>query len=471
MFFKRLLEVGRKISKANRAKLHKAMEQLRELIDQAVEADAEATEADRSYSDKEKLLRAAIRAKLRMPTDQYEPYCYIQDLFDTWCVFTHDEGMFKIAYVIGADGTVTLGEPKEVIPRTVYEDAPVSEAAAETAIVGDCVPLLEACPGLAKARIPISESATATLKLISPGWGSSGFYSASVLKPAAANFAKGTKMYWNHQTAAEEASRPEGNLDHLAGELLEDARWEDAGATGPGIYARAKVFDRFKEHVKDLAPHIGVSIRATGTAKTGEAEGRKGPVIERIAAVKSVDYVTVPGRGGEILSLFEAAGRRPEAPPTPTEETEMNEAQVQALIEAGLKPLRDENAASKQEAARLRETLALRDARDYATRKLNTIDLPAATKQRLAEALPAKATLKDGALDQAAFDAVIEAAVAEESNYLKSIGIGTGRILGMGTGAPTGAAKVSEAQLVASFVELGMSEAEAKAAVAGREAA
>ena len=462
MFFKQLIEVGRKISKANREKLHAAMEKLRELIDQAVATDAEATEADRSYNDKEKLLRAAIRAKVKKPTDQYEPYCYIQDLFDTWCVYTIDDGMFKVDYVVGSDGAVTLGEPKPVIPRTVYEDAPVSEAA-ETALLGDCVPLVES------GEADLSEAATANLKLISPGWGSSGYYSPSLLKSAAPKFTKGTKMFWNHQTQAEEASRPEGNLDHLAGELLEDATWNESGPTGPGVYAKAKVFDRFKKPVKDMAEHIGVSIRAKGTAKAGEAEGRKGPVIESIAAVKSVDYVTVPGRGGEILNLFEAAGRGPATEPT-QQEQEMNEAQIKALMEAELNPLRAELAASKTEATRLRETLALRDAQPFVTRKLATIDLPAATKQRLTESLPARATLKDGALDEAAFTAVIEAAVAEESNYLKSVGFGGGRIVGMGSSAAT-EKKVSEADLVAGFKDLGLSEAAAKFAVAGREAA
>jgi|GEM_PF-4802616 len=46
--FKRLLEVGRKISKKNRERLHAAMEKLRELVDEAVETDTDATEAERS---------------------------------------------------------------------------------------------------------------------------------------------------------------------------------------------------------------------------------------------------------------------------------------------------------------------------------------------------------------------------------------------------------------------------------------
>lgn len=145
----------------------------------------------------------------------------------------------------------------------------------------------------------------------------------------------------------------------------------------------------------------------------------------------------------------------------------MNEAQVKALLEAELTPLRAENAASKAEAARLREALALRDAKDFVTRKLATIDLPQATKTRLAESLPARATLKDGVLDEAAFGAVVEAAVAEEAAYLRTIGVGSGRIVGMG--AATAEAKtVKTEDITAAFVALGMSESAAKYAAEGR---
>jgi hypothetical protein len=458
--FQRIIEVGRKISKKNRERLHSAMEKLRELIDEATETEAPATEAERSAADKEKLLRAAIKAKYQRPAAEF--YCWIADVFDTFCVFSCEDGLYRIDYTVGEDGAVALGDSRPVIARTVYDDAPVSEAA-ETPLLGDCVPLVEA-----SASVALNEAATANLKLISPGWGSSGYYSPALLKAAASKFTRGVKMYWNHQTAAEESARPEGNLDHLAGELLEDATWQENGASGPGVYAKAKVFERFAPHVKDLAQHIGVSIRALGTARPGEAEGRKGPVIETIAGVKSVDYVTVPGRGGEILNLFEAAGRRPATEPTP-QENEMNEAQVKALLEAELTPLRAENAASKAEAARLRETLALREARDFAKAKLAKIDLPQATKDRLAEALPGQATLKDGALDEAAFGAVIEAAVKAEGEYLRSIGIGTGRISGMGSAAPVSEAVKPEA-LAAEFHAMGLSEAAARIAAEGRAA-
>lgn len=162
-------------------------------------------------------------------------------------------------------------------------------------------------------RQPIAEAAvrgdgTVPVKLISPGWGSSGYYSAEMLERDGPKvFAAGTKMYWDHPTSTEAAERPERSLRDLAGELVTSAHWDAAHADGPGLYADAKVFSPFRESLDQLAPHIGVSIRASGTAVQGEAEGRTGPVIDALLAAMSVDFVTEAGRGGRVLELFEAA--------------------------------------------------------------------------------------------------------------------------------------------------------------------
>lgn len=153
----------------------------------------------------------------------------------------------------------------------------------------------------------------------------------------------------------------------------------------------------------------------------------------------------------------------------------MNEEQIKALIAASQKPLQEsltavttDLAETKTENRRLRESLALREAGDFVAKKLATIALPAITKQRLTESLVAKATLTAaGALDTAALTAVIEADVKAEGEYLSSVTGGT--IRGMGSKPVTEAAAVTEADLVKAYVGIGMSEAAAKAAIAGRE--
>ena len=49
------------------------------------------------------------------------------------------------------------------------------------------------------------------IKIIQPGWGSSGYYPKDVLERDGSKvFTKGVKMYWNHQTISEEYERQIG---------------------------------------------------------------------------------------------------------------------------------------------------------------------------------------------------------------------------------------------------------------------
>jgi len=142
------------------------------------------------------------------------------------------------------------------------------------------------------------------IRIISPGWGSSGHYSPEVLKAAAPLYKQGTHCFWNHPSRTEEHDRPERSLADLAGVLVEDARWSDSPE--PGLYARVQVFAPYRDVVREMAPHIGVSHFVWGESKQGTAEGRKGDIITKIAAVRSVDFVTVAGRGGAILESARA---------------------------------------------------------------------------------------------------------------------------------------------------------------------
>lgn len=149
---------------------------------------------------------------------------------------------------------------------------------------------------------------TVGIKLIGPGWGSGGYYSEAVLQrdiPRA--FPAGTHMYWNHPTATEETERPEGDLNNLAAVLVSEPRWEPNGLRGAGMYADAKVFTGYAEAVDQIGDHIGVSIRGYGSKAAGEAEGKTGLIVQEISGGRSVDFVTKPGAGGAVLSIFESA--------------------------------------------------------------------------------------------------------------------------------------------------------------------
>jgi hypothetical protein len=272
-------------------------------------------------------------------------------------------------------------------------------------------------------------------------------------------------MFWNHPTVSEAKERPERDLRDLAATLTSDATFLETGPQGPGLYAQAKVLTPYAPLVEELAPHIGVSIRGTGKAKAGEAEGRKGPIIEKLVAAHSVDFVTEPGAGGSVVQLFESA--RPRANPQEDPKMELTEARIQELFAEALKPVQESLAAATTENARLREGMVIRDAHAYVTGLLGPTRLMDSTKARLLERLTANPPTKDGALDQETFKPLIEAAVKEEVEYLA--GVSGSPVRHMST-QESGEVNVDEAnkKLESAFASIGLSESTAKLAAAGR---
>ena len=359
---------------------------------------------------------------------------------------------------------------------------------------GIVVPLIEA---------KTDDKGTIPVKIIDPGWGSSGYYSREVLQQAvnARVYAAGLQMYWNHPSKSDEKERPERDLRDLAGVLTEDARWDEHGSKGPGVYARAKVFAAYRDAVAEMGPYIGLSHYVWGESKPGEAEGKKGDIITRIVAARSVDFVTVPGRGGAIAEAFRAA-----RPPEPTDEQkaagvssmgettstpkltlesirkehpeiiealrtefENDSARKEAQAQQKKKLAEAEKALeeAKAENARLKEAQLLVEARTFVEAKVKASTLPEISKARVTEALSRDPVIKDGTIDEAAYAAKIEATIKAEADYLAKLG--AGKVSGMGgSAAPEKTLEETDKELVAGFMKLGMSEAEAKAAARGR---
>ncbi|PKN91099.1 MAG: hypothetical protein CVU44_21010 [Chloroflexi bacterium HGW-Chloroflexi-6] len=339
-------------------------------------------------------------------------------------------------------------------------------------LVGDTVELLE------KA---VRRDGTIPIKVIQPGWGSSGYYPAEVLERDGPRvFAKGLHMYWDHPTQREEAERPERELDDLAAVLTSDAYWQENGPKGPGLYADALVMEHYRNKVNDLAPHIGVSIRAFGTAKQGEAEGKQGPVVDALTAGRSVDFVTAAGAGGEIITMFESARKPRVVSATSTGDVSIQKPLEEVAKMDQLQQLQEANATlqaqldeAKNANARAQEALVLREAKDHVNAALAKTDLPAITRTRLAKNLAEAAPVKDGALDKVAFETQITEAVKAEVQYLVEAA-GLGRIRGMGGSNEDEAsdeidASEAEQSLLESFQTLGLSESGAKVAAAGRK--
>lgn len=158
------------------------------------------------------------------------------------------------------------------------------------------------------------------LQLISPGWGSSGYYSQPVLESAGRDkvWPSGTHVFFDHPSESEAFDRPERSVRDLAAILDEDAHWD---ATEGALVATARVIGPYRELVTDpvFVEAVGMSIRASAEARAGEADGRKGPIVTRFVEGLSVDLVTRAGRGGKVLAVLESA--RIEARETLSQET------------------------------------------------------------------------------------------------------------------------------------------------------
>lgn len=135
------------------------------------------------------------------------------------------------------------------------------------------------------------------IRIIVPGQGSSGIYTAENLAESAPLFKAGTEMFIDHPTETEEWERPERSIRDYAGVFLEDATVGEDGA----LYTVCKVFSGVNELIKDKWEHIGVSINAWCADPISE-----NGIVPPIAGVRSVDFVTTPGAGGAITDLLES---------------------------------------------------------------------------------------------------------------------------------------------------------------------
>lgn len=389
-----------------------------------------------SHGDLAKILRDALKAEY--PGER--TYVWTRDVYDAAVVYElcadDQTELYQRSYTI-TDGAVTLGDAIKVISVTQYVPADtatiavpatpitqVSQPAAEsseTELTGDLVPLVE------KA---VKKDGTATIRIIAPGQGSSGFYPAEVLKrdgPKA--FGEGTHIYLDHPSVSDESNRPERSVRDLAGSLTGPAEWKE-----DGLYAPVKFIDSVAPHINAIAPISGMSIRASGKTGTREIDGKKTRTIESIDFAHSVDVVTRAGAGGKVMDLIESA-RKGQGGNPPERTDDVSQEELDELRKE-LKESKDREAARDQELARLREANVIRDAHAFVIESLAKIALPDVTRQRLAGQLAANPPVKDGVLDREALETQVKEAADAETAYLASVN-GGNPVRNMGGTAPT----------------------------------
>lgn len=171
---------------------------------------------------------------------------------------------------------------------------------------------------LSEANATVTKSGGMLIQIITPGQGSSGYYSKKVVESAAAHVKPGTPMYFDHPTESDQFERPERSLRDLAAVFTSPGRWD---AERGAVVAEAQVFAPYREVLAEMAPYIGVSVLGDGRITEGALpDGTRGRVIESIDSIRSVDFVTKAGRGGKVLSLLESARTKALEHPIPLEE-------------------------------------------------------------------------------------------------------------------------------------------------------
>ncbi len=388
----------------------------------------EALLKDMSVGDVRKILNDSLNEKITASAD----YMYIEDLWEDRLVYSTDTGSFRIAFVIDENGEVIWGIPTEVVRKVTYEPKEAKKLESKGIILKE---------GRKGNLFPI--------KIIAPGWGSSGYYPKEVLERDKDVFKAGLQMFWDHPTLSEEEERPERSLRDLAGVLATDAEWKEGGKQGAGLYSTMKAFEPYVSAVKELAPHIGVSIRAYGTATEGEIDGESGLIIEEITDAASVDIVTMPGAGGKVLELFESYRKTEVKENTMAELKELQEANKTLTKEN--EELTDASDTAQAELAIANEKIEAQEkevieneATAYVEKALADSDLPEAAQKKMVSGLVDACETIEGKLDEAKLAAAIEKAVADELAYIESI-MPEGGIRGMGdiTEKPKGKMKES----------------------------
>lgn len=155
-------------------------------------------------------------------------------------------------------------------------------------------------------------------------WGSSGYYPAEVIeRDGPTTWPAGTPVYLDHPGAGESYDRPERSVRDLAGKIISTPAME-----ADGLYAEVEFYPHVAPVIESMWGDIGMSIRASAAVESGEAQGRRGPIIQELSEGVSVDVVTKAGAGGKLVSLLESA--------RPTQVTEAMASDVHEWIEKAL---------------------------------------------------------------------------------------------------------------------------------------
>lgn len=249
------------------------------------------------------------------------------------------------------------------------------------------------------------------IRIIAPGRGSTGMYTAPNLAESAPLFTPGTHMFFDHQTMTEDWERPERSVRDLAGVFESGAEIMPDGS----LEADIKVYPSVNGIIRERWADIGVSINGWSVDEIGP-DG----VVPVLAGIQSVDFVTRAGAKGAVLEVLESDGRWRVRNHESTSNTNTQEEQA-------VKPEEITKAVSEAIAAALpaaiKEAAALREAEKAKTVEADKKDkvdpYEAAAKVAEANDLPKEARAR--VMEAVKHGAGVDDAIEAERAYIKAI--------------------------------------------------
>lgn len=283
---------------------------------------------------------------------------------------------------------------------------------------------------LLEAKKPAAEDDGAgryRIRIIAPGRGSTGMYTAPNLAESASLFAPGTHMFFDHQTMTEDWERPERSVRDLAGVFESGAEIMPDGS----LEADIKVYPSVNGIIRERWADIGVSINGWSVEEIGP-DG----VVPVLAGIQSVDFVTRAGAKGAVLEVLESDGRwRVKNPPSPSNPTNTNVQEEQAVKPEDICKAVSEAVAAAMPAA-IKEAAAMLaadqekkveapavDPYEAAAKVAETDDLPKEARARVMEAVKRGVGVDDAIeAERAYIKAIAPAPVVREDGAAKTGG-------------------------------------------------
>jgi len=146
-------------------------------------------------------------------------------------------------------------------------------------------------------------------RVIQAGWSSNEFYYNKDVTPQLVPFIQSKPMFFaDHIEPKDKKGMVFGQKLREAVAVAEEA-WADT-QTGEVFVKLSPVGNPNTEWIYEasqkLPETIGLSIDAYGKIKVGEAEGKKGKIVEQFVGYDSTDFVYRPAAGGKFIALTEA---------------------------------------------------------------------------------------------------------------------------------------------------------------------